>query len=171
MDESFQSNNISIQCTNNSTGILFKYNTIGYYFNNNNISDTFSNNIIGILCEDNLIDYDFKSNIIKDNFNNNYIADNFQFNTIGSIFNHNYIDTNFTKNSILIGDISHCTMSGYFRRNNITMDSISWIDFTDASFVYGDYDKNIFKNSVGNSRLSYISSDDVIMFTAMTASS
>jgi len=111
-------------------------NIFGSNCNNNSILDNFYNNHIGDNFFDNNIGYNFSKNFIGDNFSRNTTVDNFSSNIIGDNFKWNIIQT-----------------------------GVSSYDFSTASHVYGNYNCNIFSNSLGFVRLSYYNSSDVLVVT------
>lgn len=130
---------------NNTTGYTFS-NVIGNDFNSNSIQTYFATNIIHNNFYNNVISSDFgfgggtsRSNFIMDNFYNNNIGEYFYDNTIVSNFNNNIILDDF--------------------RYNTVKSEVYDIDFTSSTFVYGDYNTEIFKNSTGDYKLSLYSGD------------
>jgi hypothetical protein len=89
----------------------------------------------------------FSNNVIGYGFyNNEIIGDNFYYNNISNAFQSaTNIGSNFQKNII------NCIVSGY--------------DFTSATFVYNNYNCNVFENSSNSIRLSYYDGSDVLNIT------
>lgn len=90
------------------------------------------------------------------NFNRNKIFNGFAGNTLNSYFEDNNISSYFNGNITL----------DYFRKNNIN--TPIGIDFTSATFVYGNYNCNLFENSNNINRLSYYDGSDVLNIVNIT---
>jgi hypothetical protein len=103
------------------------------------------------------------NNVILDNFYNNNIGDNFYNNQIGYNFSKNLIGTNFSRNTT-VDNFSSNIIGDNFKWN-IIQTGVSSYDFSTASHVYGNYNCNIFSNSLGFVRLSYYNSSDVLVVT------
>lgn len=182
----FNTNTIDNNFYYNTIGDYFQYNTIGYNFNNNTISNTFYNNTTGAGFYNNTTGADFSNNTIGYNFYNNTIGAGSYYNTIGNYFVFNTIDIGFVFNTIGIGfDVNttgadfnnntignnfyYNTIGNNFRLNNIKA-SVGGTDFTSvpATYVYGDYNCEIFKRSDGTLQLSYIDGTNTVQYTAIT---
>jgi hypothetical protein len=140
-------------------------NTIGSYFINNTVGDTFYYNTVGSFFRNNTVGYEFRNNKV-DSFASNKVGDSFVSNTIGN-FLSNSVGDGF-RNNIVCDSFGGCTVGNNFRLNQITT-SISSVNFTSATHVYGNYTCNIFQRSNNTSRLSYIDGSDVIQYTAVNA--
>ena len=94
-----------------------------------------------------------------DNFNNNNIGNSFYSNEIlGYSFSDNNISDSFNNNENIGND---------FRKNTIKC-QINSNDFSTATYVYGDYNCELFENSSNNKRLSYYDGSDVLNITNIT---
>jgi hypothetical protein len=131
------------------------YNEIGNNFYNNNFSGSFSYNKIG--------NY-FNSNNIGDGFG--FGSSTSQGNTIGNYFYSNNIGEYFYNNNICDGFFSN-TVVDFFQLNDVKH-SLSSIDFTTATHVYGNYNCSIFLNQTSTSRLSYYDTFDVLTIGNIT---
>ena len=140
----FYSNSIGNEFYSNSVGNNFYYNSIGNYFNYNRIGNYFSNNSIGNSFESNSVGNNFNYNRIGNYFNNNSIGNGFYNNSIGNDFQENNIADNF---------------------NNIN-GTINGIDFTNATYVYQQGTKELFKNSVGGQYLKFYDENNVLQIVA-----
>lgn len=102
-------------------------------------------------------------------WNSNYTSP-----TNGSQFSLNKIGYQFINNQILGNDFSYnniaqnfngnINISNSFRKNYIKCDVTS-VDFASASFVYGNYNCDVFENSNNIVRLSYYDGSDVLNIT------
>jgi hypothetical protein len=118
----------------------------------NQIGDTFYNNhsLGGFI--DNKIGSGFSGNTIL-TFTNNSISSNFSNNVLG------YID-----NNSFFHDFSYnITSTTTNFRNNTIKASVSNIDFTLSTHVYGKYNCDIFYNQAEVARLSYYDTVDVLI--------
>jgi hypothetical protein len=177
----FYSNFITNGYNNNNIYSQFHENVIGEYFENNNIGDplslgsfNFIKNNIGTSFTNNNILGTFSYNKIGNNFYSNTIGDGFGFgystsqgNNIGNYFYSNTIGEYFYNNVIADGFYSNIA-SDYFQLNNVKT-SVSSVDFTPASHVYGTYNCEIFKRQDSNNRLSYYDGADVIQIVNIDA--
>jgi hypothetical protein len=180
---------------NNKIGDDFRSNKIGYSFTNNKVGNSFQNNIISTYFTNNVIDGDFNGNTIGSSFYGNTIGSSFYGNTIGSVFRYNKTSYSFNNNTIgnyfqfstiasefggntigadfaynAIGDNFGSNIIGNnFQSNTIKAASVTIYNFSTASHVYQSYNCDIFKNSSGALRLSYIDGSDVIQYTSITA--
>ena len=143
----FNSNSIGANFNSNSIGANFNSNSIGANFNNNSIGANFNSNSIGANFKYNSIGANFKYNSIGANFNNNSIGANFNSNSIGAYFTSNSIGANFNYNKIEDGFNS----------------DYNGVDFTIATYVYLQYNKTLFKNSLGEKKLSYYNDSNVLV--------
>ena len=107
------------------------------------------------------------NNSILDNFYNNHIGDNFFDNNIGYNFSKNFIGNNFSKNTT-VNTFSSNIVGNNFKWNTIRT-GVSSYDFTSATHVYGNYNCDIFSNSLGFVRLSYYDGSDVKHITNVDA--
>lgn len=110
-----------------------------------------SNNVFGSNC---------KNNTILESFYNNHIGDNFFDNNIGYNFSKNLIGNNFSRNTT-VDTFSSNTIVDNFKWN-IIQTGISGYDFSTSTHVYGNYNCNMFSNSLGYARLSYYDNSDVL---------
>lgn len=159
-------NNTSIGTffTNNNIGNDFQGNAIGDSCNNNTINDFFDGNTIGIGFNTNNIDISFQTNVILDSFNSNKIGYNFINNTIGNNFFKNEIGVGFQSNGIadffsnnsILADFVGNTNIGNNFNSNTTLATITLTDFSLATYVYGNYTKNILIASSGSPYLEYL---------------
>lgn len=156
----FYSNTIYDYFQKNTTGYSFSSNTIDNNFIDNTIGNDFGNNTIGLFFTNNTTSYSFSNNAIDDNFQKNTIDDNFLFNIIGDSFIFNTIGAPFQSN--IIGP--------EFQLNNISKGTnIVSTNFTiGATFVYGDYNCNIFKRLDGTVRLSYVDGTNIVQYQLIT---
>jgi len=177
----FYSNFITNGYNNNNIYCQFHENVIGEYFESNNIGDplslgsfNFIKNNIGTSFTNNNILGTFSYNKIGNNFYSNTIGDGFGFgystsqgNNIGNYFYSNTIGEYFYNNVIADGFYSNIA-ADYFQLNNVKT-SVSSVDFTPASHVYGTYNCEIFKRQDSNNRLSYYDGADVIQIVNIDA--
>lgn len=157
---------------NNKIGYNFIGNKIGNNFGfegtiaaGNIIGDEFKNNIIGNDCYSNNIGtgaYNIIGNLFHSNtttdLNSNIIKDNFGINSIGNDFSYNVIGADFVSNTILAS----------FRYNNFLYPTSS-TNFSAATHVYENYNCEVTKNAAGTLRLKYLDSNDIIVYTDITA--
>jgi len=180
-----ENNNLGDNFINNRVGRFFRFNTIGNLFqnnaiyssfSNNNIEDVFQNNTIkqnftynslGKTCTNNNIGNFCTFNAIKNSFSFNVIGDNFQSNTIGNFFGNNNVQNLFQNNTV-DNDFQLNVISSNFNKTNIG-NTVQSLDFTGATHVYNNYDKNIFNNFDSLPRLSYFNSNDQLVVTDPTS--
>lgn len=157
----FFDNTIGSDFYNNYIQRNFANNSIGSVFNNNNIGSDFQHNIVENAFYQNRIWNYFSYNKIGEYFFSNVIRDGFGFgyntsqgNTIGNYFYANTIGEYFYNNIIADGFYGN-TIVDYFQLNNVKT-AVSGTDFSTATYVYGNYNCDIFKRYDGLLRLSYI---------------
>lgn len=165
----FEYNNIEDYFIYNKIQAVFTYNTVRNYFSNNYIGQHFENNTIGNTFDNNKINNYFKFNRIGSYFYLNKIKDDFGFggsisqgNTIGNYFYNNTIGEYFY-NNVIADDFHDNTILDFFQLNNIKT-SVAVTDFTTATYVYGNFNCDIFLRSDSSLRLSYIDNTDVINY-------
>jgi hypothetical protein len=151
----FEGNQFNQIDSNNFSGNTFN-NIAGNNFSNNNILGVFSYNTIGSYFYNNTIGDGFGYGFSTSQGNN--IGNYFYSNTIGEYFYNNEIVDGFYLNSVV----------DYFQLNNVKT-SLSSIDFTLATHVYGNYNCEIFKRQDSNNRLSYYDGADVIQIVNIDA--
>jgi hypothetical protein len=141
-------------CYNNTISSLTANNTVNL-MTGNTIVGTFINNNVNLMSGNGST-----SSIV--NFDNNNISD-IQDNLIFGTFSNNEIKIlddsyigEFTYNRIddTISGVTFSTTQS-FTRNSVKI-SILDVDLSASTLIYQDYNKDIFRNSVGNIRLSYI---------------
>lgn len=164
----FRENNIKFQFTGNQIGDNFMQNVIASNFFLNTINNDFQRNVIGQNFALNLIGDDFADNVVGSDAQANIINNNFSVNQIFTKFQNNIILDNFTSNIVGGAFDGNINIQDNFRYNTITQ-GLSGIDFLAATHVYGDYTKNIFKNSAVVYRLSYVDGADTVIYTAVNA--
>jgi hypothetical protein len=166
----FNSNTIGNNFNSNTIGNDFYSNTIGNGFNNNTIGNGFSSNTIGNGFSSNTIGNDFSSNTIGNDFNSNTIGNNFYSNTIGNGFNNNTIGNGFSSNTIGNGFYSN-TIGNGFSSNTIgnNFNNNGGLDFTSATYVYQQYNKELFTNSENEQYLKYYDGDNVLQIVLANA--
>jgi hypothetical protein len=176
----FYGNLIGNGYNNNTIYTSFRDNVIGDYFDNNTIGDntniggfSFYLNNIGYYFQSNIILGTFAYNEIGSNFQNNNIGDGFGFgvstsqgNKIGNYFYNNIIGEYFYNNVIADGFYSN-TVVDFFQLNDVKFSLFS-TDFSTATYVYGDYNCTLFKNSVLSPRLSYFDGSDTLTVVNVT---
>lgn len=162
IDTYFEYNKIGTDFWINIFGQNNRHNTIGDLFVGNvgtagypnAIGDGFTSNKFGNYTPFNEIGSSFAYNVIGDFFGNagvgteNNISNNFQNNNIQNYFGDD--GTHLSGGNTILDD---------FRLNNVTTDTLYSVDFTPATYVYGDYNCTLFKRSDGFNRLSYYSAD------------
>lgn len=151
----FEGNQFNQIDSNNFSGNTI-YNVAGNNFSNNNILGVFSYNTIGSY---------FYNNTIGDGFGYGFSTS--QGNKIGNFFYSNTIGEYFYNNEIVDGFYLN-TVVDYFQLNNVKT-SLSSIDFTLSTHVYGNYNCEIFKRQDSNNRLSYYDGADVIQIVNIDA--
>jgi hypothetical protein len=166
----FYSNAIGNNFNSNTIGNNFKYNTIGSDFNYNTIGSDFYSNAIGNNFNSNTTGSGFNSNTIGNGFYSNTIGNNFNSNTIGNNFNSNTIGNGFNSNTIG-NDFYSNTIGNDFYSNIIgnNFNSSSGIDFTGATYVYQQYNKELFTNSDNEQYLKYYDGDNVLQIVLANA--
>jgi hypothetical protein len=122
------------------------------YAHSNKIGDKSCNNHFTDTTYHNVISSKFSNNTINNSFYNNKIDGKFYNNIIGEMTN-NMIFSDFENNK---------TKYGYIFRNNYIRCKISNINFLSSTHVYGNYNCDIFSNSLGFTRLSYYDVYDVM---------
>lgn len=129
----FRDNVIGNNFFDNNIGEYFSYNTIGSTFQNNTVGDDFGYNTIGSFFQNNVISNKFGfGGIFSDQPRGNKIGNKFQNNTVGEFFYDNIIYDGFTNNTI-----------GFeFRYNDIKVDNLSSINFTDNQGVIDGWGAN-----------------------------
>ena len=153
-NNTFGNNNNDITFNNSNMSNIFNDNNSGITFGNSNTSNTFGDNNIGNLLGDANINNKFGNYNLYNTFVNSIFCN---YNT-----NNTFYDN--CRDNIFMGITNLQTFSdATFQLNNMnnTMD-FTGIDFTSATHVYGNYNKDIFKNSLGNIRLSYYNDTDVL---------
>jgi hypothetical protein len=165
----FQNNVINNGFNDNYIALYddFYKNFIGNGFNNNWIWDDFYGNHIGNGFNDNNIYYEFFENFIGEKFNNNEIGNdtqigNYSFfsNRIRNNFYNNTITDNDFFQNVIDGELGNNVTNGQFRYNYIKFD-VNGVSFTSATHVYGFYTCEIYLNSNGETKLSYIDSSNI----------
>jgi len=167
----FNNNNTSNKFSNNIIGADFYLNNIGKNFNANTVGQTFYNNTIGDDCTGNSFGDNFgygpskhegnnignlcQDNTFGSNCYNNTIGVNFYSNNIGDNFIDNVVGNHFQINTIIYN----------FNLNIVETNTLSNVDFTSATHVYGDYNCTIFKRGDGTNRLSFVNSADTLTIT------
>lgn len=146
----------TFQITSSSNNKIGNYSQV-YLSGANNVF-ILPNNVFRMNCNNNLI---------LDNFYNNHIGENFFDNNIGYNFSKNLIGDDFSRNST-VDTFSSNLIGNNFKWNNIQT-NVSGYDFSTASHVYGNYNCNLFSNSLGYVRLSYYDSSDVLVITNVNA--
>ncbi len=193
INDKFKNNLIGSFYMSNTIGNDFDSNQIGNIFINNKIGNKFKDNTIcpsldayfGYIVQGefiydygNVIGDDFKDNIINQYFYNNSIGNYFSSNNIGSGFTENYFSSNdggggnnigndFKKNKIF-GGLKNNTIGNGFTQNYIKT-FIDSQNFSASTFVYGNYNCEIFSNFTGGTRLSYYDSSDILTITGVTS--
>jgi len=152
----FNTNTIGSVFNTNTIGSDFNTNTIGSVFNTNTIGNSFNGNTIGSNFNTNTIGSDFNTNTIGNSFNGNTIGNSFNVNTIESFFQNNTIGSGFNTNTIG-SRFSHNIIVSFFQANNVCDDfnRAGGVNFTNASYVYESYTKELFVNSDNTQRLIY----------------
>jgi hypothetical protein len=143
-------------CYSNKIGAFFHSNTVKGIFFQNTISEICSNNSLDSLIGNN-IKAGFTSNKLG-SFSSNEVFSGFFNNSIGSSCNGNRF--NFQISNNIIGN--------NFRFNFINT-SISNLNFTSATHVYGNYNTTIFLRSNNTSQLSYIDGTNTIQYASPNA--
>jgi len=183
LSSGFNGNNINAAFYENTIGFGFGYNTIGVenqeaYFYRNKISsnvysnlttgDTF-NNVIGSYFTNNQIQTNFAYNKIGEYFQSNTIANDFGYgggnnrgNVILNYFTNNIVGEYFYDN-VIGNNFEYNTISNDFRYNTIKS-PVNTTDFSTSTYVYGDYNTEVFRNTDGTSRLSLYSGDTLTIF-------
>jgi len=136
------------------------------------------NCIFGSNCYMNIIDIDFiydstigtnfrNNEIYSEQFGGNVIQNTFSDNIINSNFNSNLIGSSFTSNFLQGAFASNNVLSNF--RNNTIKTNIQSTSFTASTYVYGDYNCEIFKRSNGTTQLSYIDGTNTVTYSVITA--
>ena len=94
---------------------------------------------------------------------------NFYNNVIGTDFSSNEIIGNNFRNNVINGIVQNSQNIGNDFQKNIINCNFSSYDFLSATFVYGNYNCNVFENSSNSIRLSYYDGSDVLNITNVTA--
>ena len=156
------SNNIGDTFESNTIGYEFCDNVIGNYFVENTIGDYFYSNLISNTVNTNIIGSDFSHNTIKDMFYGNTVGNNFEYNLIGSYTQGNIIGNNFKYNTTITLFNSN-VIGNNFRWNNIKCLTVS-TDFSASTYVYGDYNCELYMRSDQTTRLKFYNGDDELEF-------
>jgi hypothetical protein len=194
----FYENNISDIFDGNTIGdptnfgsYNFSRNKIGNYFQSNNITTNFYQNQMNNYVENNTYSGDFYLNTSNDYFENNSLLGVFAYNKIGTNFQNNNIGDGFgfggsTSQGNKIGNYFYNNIIGEYFYNNVIADgfysntvvdffqlndvkfSLFSTDFSTATYVYGDYNCTLFKNSSLFSRLSYFDGSDTLTVVNVT---
>ena len=143
----FNANTASRNCFNSAIGAS------QIYFNSFNGS-TISNNILGPTISNNIINGSFTNNSFGSSFSGNRFSGSVQNNLVGSGCVTNQINDTFTS----------CLIGNNFRSNIVNCQVVA-SDFTNATLVYGNYEKIIFNNSNNLRRLRYFNSADQLIVT------
>jgi hypothetical protein len=115
-----------------------------YNFNGNKVGNYFQGNtILGVFGYIQIGNY-FENNNIGDRFGYGFSTS--QGNEIGNYFHNNTIGEYFYNNVIADGFYSN-TIADFFQLNNIKF-SLSYTDFTSATPVYGNYNCDLFLNTI-----------------------
>jgi len=109
-------------------------------------------------------------NNLLNNLNSVIFGTNFYGNSIGAGFNNNSIGTGFNNNSIGTG-FSNNSIGAYFNNNSIGayFNNNGGLDFTNATYVYLSYNKELFINSEMVKLLRYYDEDNVLQIVAANA--
>ena len=154
---------------NNTIGPYFYNNRIGNYFNQNNVSGDCYNNTIGNQAFNNQLGLQFYLNEINDYFGGNIIGSGFTENYFSSYddIGQNTIGNDFKKNRVFGGLRNNIIGSGFTQ--NYIKTFIDSQNFSTSTFVYGNYNCEIFSNFTGGTRLSYYDSSDILTITGVTS--
>lgn len=147
---SFSENIIKLGFSNNVIHSSFYENNIGGYFTDNNLLGSLSSfnynlTLIGF-TQNNIFD-DFISNSIFNSLYNN-IINSFNNNSVNQSINNNIFTASFLQNSI------DSTIAGF--------------DFSTSTHVYQAYNCKIFTDSLGNTKLYYITDSGTLSFHNIT---
>jgi hypothetical protein len=102
---------------------------------------------------------------------------NFTSSNRGSDFDRNRIGNEFFGNEIIGSNFSLNDISNLFRynenigndfRKNIIKSEVQSVDFSTATYVYSNYNCEVFENSSNNNRLSYYDGSDVLNIVNIT---
>ena len=126
-------------------------------FTNNVIANNCMSNYFGMSCDKNTIESDVKQCYFDGSAYNSYIGKGTYKLTAKGTFNWNRI--NFANEVIFWADAI----------NNDVVDSISFVDLTTATHIYGTYNCNISTRFDGVSRLRYLDSGDNYVIVDVTA--
>jgi hypothetical protein len=132
---SFWSNKIEHNFFGNYTGFNTFYNSFGSTCNNNTLGSSFSGNTINVDFDRNTIGRTCTANTMLATFRNNTIGESFSGNYVANGFENNTVDTN-------------------FRKNNVTP-NVSSVNFTGATYVYGDYPCSVSSDTGGGKWVAY----------------
>lgn len=148
----FRHNNIGDAFSSNAIGDTFENNNIGNAFINNGIKsitllEQFANNIIGNNFNLNAtISANFSYNFVRDNFGQNIMGENVTKNNFGLNFLGNQIGKN-SNNNTFGNDIDSIITADGFINNEMADNTfalpLSYIDYSNATYVYGQYTCNI----------------------------
>ena len=165
LSNNFENNNISNNFYNNNIFNDFRNNNIDSYdFSDNSISGEFKyNSILGYRFQSNILK-DIRSNSINCTFNNNIIDNNFGFNIIKcDSFSYNIFGEDAQYNNIE-ASFDSCTLVSGFINNHIKGGpSLSSINFSSSTIVYGNYSKTIFYTAAGSFKISYYDASNTLV--------
>jgi hypothetical protein len=159
----FEDNVIGNNFKGNSTLGQFTYNQIGTDFVSNGTEDNFTYNVIGNNFSNNDIDVNFGYNKIANSFDNNIIGSDFGFgggpnprgNVIGNEFYNNTIGVDFYDN-VICDNFQNNAILDTFQFNQVGY-PINGINFSGATYVYGDYNTTILKTADGLTQVEFVS--------------
>ena len=158
----FEDNVIGNTFKGNATKGTFINNQIGTDFVSNTTEDNFTNNIIGNNAFSNTIDSNFGYNKIANSFEDNTIGSDFGFggsiprgNVIGNEFYNNTIGVDFYDN-VICDNFQNNAILDAFQFNQVGY-PINGINFSGATYVYGDYNTTILKTADGLIRVEFVS--------------
>jgi hypothetical protein len=162
----FQSNIIENNFFSNTIGSGFDSNIIGNNFFSNIIGNSFNSNTIDNFFQQNTIGNDFNQNKTANTFSDNTIGDNFEINTIAVNFFNNTLGNNFSYNTI--GNDFNSNIVGNDFQLNTTKAPLALTDFSLATYVYANYNCEIFKRSNNTLQLSYIDASNTVIYDDIT---
>jgi len=158
----FEDNVIGNNFKGNATKGTFINNQIGTDFVSNTTEDNFTNNIIGNNAFLNTIDSNFGYNKIANSFEDNTIGSDFGFggsiprgNVIGNEFYNNTIGVDFYDN-VICDNFQNNAILDTFQFNQVGY-PINGINFSSATYVYGDYNTTILKTADGLTQVEFVS--------------
>jgi hypothetical protein len=167
-------NNVAVLIANNVIDAAFVNNTLSTVINNIITASSFSNNVIDTLNGNTISStFQFANNAIQV-LNSNLISNLFQNNLFSlsvSNCNFNYAAENNSGVSLQYVNTSNSVVKK-LQYNNFDYPVIGTvgtpIDLAAATHVYGDYTCKIFKNQIGDLKVSYYNSLDSEVTTLIT---